>query len=532
MDGNNNEFGRGLENFRRLIRQTRRRFFYRAALEATTTSALLASFTGTVFAIVLALCDVAPPAPSAFFGAVFAIACVATLLLLFLTDYDRRASEKAIDARYSLDDRCLTASDVLKQTQGREPTAIERLQLEDCFARVESIRPSDVLALKPKRAKTKTVALCVGVIALTTAVWKPFASQAAVGEPNETVVEVLRELRENVAPAIRELAQEHPEDAKLQELTGKVDAWIDEIDASSDDPKKATATVARMEREIQKTVDSYDVEGTERALKSLGEAFGEIDETSKVGEALVEGDYEKAADELEKLDFKKMSVRDRQALANKLKAAAETIRSRKDEQAAQLTEQLAEELQSGKCASCQNTSCKLAGKLRAHKSNKDKAKQLNCQLARLGLCKSNCAGACATCEANCPSKPQSQSGQGKGQKSASGSSGGSNERPLGASPTVAADPLGGDDAQLQTTRNLTQVEGQEGLEGESTKEIIRSDEPTQNQEAQRVRDDKEREFEKQIEAAMDAEEIPLERRRVVRDYFESIRASEASDVEP
>lgn len=27
MDGNNNEFGRGLENFRRLIRQTRRRFF-------------------------------------------------------------------------------------------------------------------------------------------------------------------------------------------------------------------------------------------------------------------------------------------------------------------------------------------------------------------------------------------------------------------------------------------------------------------------------------------------------------------------
>ncbi len=528
MDEKNNEFRRRLENFRRLTLRTRRRFFYRDVLEAATTSSLLTAFVGVAFAVVLSGRDVAPIQPGLFLGAVVGVACVATLLLLFLNERERNAAEKAIDERYSLDDRCLTASDVLRQTKDREPTAVERLLLEDCFERVEKARPSEVLSIKPKRAKTKTLALCVGVIALTAAIWKPFASQAAPGAPNETVLGVLNELRENVAPAVRQLAKEHPEDAQLQELTGKVEKWIDEIETSSDDPKKATAVVARMEREMQKTVDSYDVEGTDRALKSLGEAFGEIDETSKVGEALAEGDYEKAADELEKLDFKKMSVRDRQALANKLKAAAETIRSRKDEQAAQLTEQLAEELQSGKCASCQNTSCKLAGKLRAHKSNKDKAKQLNCQLARLGLCKSNCAGACATCEANCSSKPQSQSGQGNGRKSATGS----NARPTGASPNVPADPLSGQDARLQTTRNLTQVEGQEGLEGESTKEIIRSDKSTQNQEAQRVRDDEEREFAKQIEAALDAEEIPFERRRVVRDYFESIRVGESANVEP
>ena len=73
----------------------------------------------------------------------------------------------------------------------------------------------------------------------------------------------------------------------------------------------ATAVVARMEEALKKTLDSYDVEGAERAFKSLGEAFGEIDETTKVGAALAEGDLEKATDKLKKLDFKKMSVRDR-----------------------------------------------------------------------------------------------------------------------------------------------------------------------------------------------------------------------------
>ncbi|MGN1065086.1 MAG: hypothetical protein ACI4QC_06710, partial [Thermoguttaceae bacterium] len=138
-----------------------------------------------------------------------------------------------------------------------------------------------------------------------------------------------------------------------------------------------------MEQEIKNTIAASGVEKTEKSLKDLGEAFGAIESTHTLSTALAEGDYGTAADELEKLDFEKMSVRDRQALADRLKAAAEILRSRKDEQTAQLTEQLADELQSGKCASCKNTACKMAGKLRKHLTNKETEKQLNCQLARL-----------------------------------------------------------------------------------------------------------------------------------------------------
>ena len=538
MQQQNSEFERRVENFRRLTREVRRRFFYRAALESALVSFLLAALTGAAFAGVCALNEIATPNPGTFSTAVFGIGCVATLLSIFLTKIERNAPEKAIDARYSFDDRCLTASDVLRQTERREATPIERLQLEDCFERVENVRASDVASIKPKRAKAQSFALVCALIAFAAMVWEPFASQASGGVPNETVADVLQELRDVVLPAVQELADANPDDKELKKLNDNLARWTDEIETASDDPMKATAVVARMEEALKKTIDSYDVEGAERAFKSLGEAFGEIDETTKVGEALAEGDFEKAADELEKLDFKKMSVRDRQALANKLKAAAETIRSRQDEQAAQLTEQLAEELQSGKCASCKNTSCKLAGKLRAHKSNKEKTKQLSCQMARLGLCKSNCAGACASCTQNCSSKgaqnnvKKAQPGNQNGNKS--GASGGaSSARPLGASQSVASDPLGGQNTQLRTNKELTQIAGKEAKEGDSTKEIIRSDDGAlQDQEAQRVRDEEAREFSKQIEATLDAEEIPLERRRVVRDYFEAIRVDETSQSQP
>lgn len=179
MQKKNSEFETRVENFRRLTREVRRRFLYRAALESALVSFLLAELTGIAFAVVCALSEiVATPRPGTFAFAVFGIGCVATLLSIFLTDFERNAPEKAIDARYSFDDRCLTASDVLRQTEKREPTAIERLQLEDCFERVENIRANDVVSIKPKRAKAKTTALAVALIALTVTVWEPEPREA------------------------------------------------------------------------------------------------------------------------------------------------------------------------------------------------------------------------------------------------------------------------------------------------------------------------------------------------------------------
>ncbi len=264
MQKKNNEFESSAENFRRLTRAVRRRFFYRAALESALLSFLLAALTGIAFARVCALGELATSRPGTFASTVLGIGCVATLLSIFLTDFERNAPEKAIDARYSFDDRCLTASDVLRQTEKREPTPIERLPLEDCFECVENVRANDVVSIKPQRAKVKTIALLVSLIDLTTTVWEPFASRAEGGVPNETVAAVLQELRGVVLPAVQELSDANPNDKELKKLSDNLARWTVEIETASDDPMKATAVVARMEEAMKKTIDFYDVEGAER----------------------------------------------------------------------------------------------------------------------------------------------------------------------------------------------------------------------------------------------------------------------------
>ena len=516
-------FNDGLTTYQRLTRNVRRRLFYRDFLDALATNFLITGVVAFLFACATSYADKFPTTPAKFTLATIAIGLIATLTSIATARRERFASEKANDARYRLNDRCLTASGLLEETRERAASPIEELQLQDCFERVESARAIDVVAIKPRRVKERAALLLIIAILFVAVVWKPFAGQALANAPNETVLDVTREINENILPEIERLVKENPENDNLKRLDAKLKNLSAEIERYNDDPKRGTALVAQMEQEIQKAIAASGIEATDAALKELGAAMAGIETTRNIAQAFANGDYDVAADELEKLDFEKMSARDRQALAEKLKAAAEIIRSRKDEQTAQLTEQLAEELQAGKCSSCKNTACKLAGKARAQKKNKETAKQLDCQMARLGLCKSNCAGACATCEQNCPSSGTQQANNNAGKNASAGQAqkGGSDAKSLESS-ALASDPLAGKDEKLDSTRNLTKISGKENEEGDSTAERVQSSEAVAV-EAVRERDLDEREYAKQIEAALDADDIPIERRQVARDYFEKLR---------
>lgn len=533
----NINFTRGLARFRALTSEVRRRLFMKAALDAFVTNLALALGAAFIFALVALRSGRFAVSPTVFLIATFGIAVVATIASLMTTPRDEFASEKAIDARYRLEDRCLTAAGLLKDSQSRATTPVEALQLQDCFDRVETAKAKEVVAVRLRRAKRRLSALAVLAILLTLALWRPFAADALADAPNATALEVATEVRESILPEIEKIALENPENAELQALKTKLQNLSTELNNSADDPKKGVALVAQMEQEIQKAIAASGIEATDAALKELGNALSGIEQTQNIARAFAEGDYETAADELEKLDFEKMSARDRQALAEKLRAAAAIIRSRKDEQTAQLTEQLADELQAGKCSSCKNTACKLAGKARAQKKNKDSAKQLDCQMARLGLCKSNCAGACGSCAQNAANQQAgNKNGAEKSQGAKSGAqtaqssgqgSGKSNAKSLESS--SASDPLSGKDVKLDSERNLTRLVGSENEEGDSQVERVRTNDSSVAVEAVRERDDAEREYEKQLEAALDDDNIPLERRRVAREYFEALRASQNAE---
>ncbi|MGN1064735.1 MAG: hypothetical protein ACI4QC_04935, partial [Thermoguttaceae bacterium] len=144
---------------------------------------------------------------------------------------------------------------------------------------------------------------------------------------------------------------------------------------------------------------------------------------------------------------------------------------------------------------------------------------------------SNCAGACSTCT-NCPSNAQQPGKAGQKDSSAQTANGakaeGDGKRPT-SSTGLASDPLSGSDSQMATEKTLTRVSGKEGDEGTSSVETVAAG-SGQAAELRRERDEKEREYVKQIEAALDADSVPIERRRVVRSYFEEIRKSDESKV--
>ncbi len=533
MNGNIN-FTRGQARFRALTNEVRRRLFLRAALDAFMTNLTLTLGAAFIFALVALRLERFSVSPQTFLFATLGIAVAATVASLLTTTRDKRAPEKAIDARYRLEDRCLTASELLKEAETRATSPVEELQLQDCFDRVETAKAKDVVAIRVRRARLRISTLVLLAVLFSLAVWRPFGSDVRADAPNATALEVATEVRESILPEIEKIALENPDNAELQALKTKLQNLSAELDNSADDPKKGVAIVAQMEQEIQNAIAASGIEATDAALKELGNALSGIEQTQNIARAFAEGDYETAADELEKLDFEKMSARDRQALAEKLRAAAAIIRSRKDEQTAQLTEQLADELQAGKCASCKNTACKLADKARAQKKNKESAKQLDCQMARLGLCKSNCAGACGSCAQN--SANQQSGGKNGGQaadKSQGAKSGAQSGQKSSTQSGVkslesssASDPLSGKDVKLNSERNLTQLKGSENEEGDSQVERLRTSDSSVSVEAVRERDDADREYEKQLEATLDDDNIPLERRRVAREYFEALRASQ------
>ena len=533
----NINFTRELARFRTLTNEVRRRLVLREALDAFMTNLALTLGAAFIFAVVAIRLGRFSVSPWTFLFATLGIAVAATVASLLTMSRDKHAPEKAIDAFYRLEDRCLTASELLKDAETRATSPVEALQLQDCFERVKTAKAKDVVAIRVRRAQSRISILVLLAILFALAVWRPFEADVLANAPNATAFEVATEVRESILPEIERIALENSDNADLQALKTKLQNLSTELTNSTDDPKKGVALVAQMEQEIQNAIAASGIEATDSTLKELGNALSGIDQTQNIARAFAEGGYETAADNLEKLDFEKMSARDRQTLAEKLRAAAAIIRSRKDEQTAQLTEQLADELQAGKCASCKNTACKLADKARAQKKNKESAKQLDCQMARLGLCKSNCAGACGSCAQN--SANQQSGGKNGGQDAVKSQDANSNAQSAqkgsnhsGAKSlesSTASDPLSGKDVKLDSERNLTQLTGSENEKGDSQVERLSTTDSTVSIETVRERDDANREYEKQLEAALDDDNIPLERRRIARDYFDALRTSQNTE---
>lgn len=508
-----------VESFRRLIARIRRRLFVRRLLESLSVGLLFAEIFGLLLAIAAMLLDRRIVAPPIFLGGALVAGFVGSLVSALGGKEKNAESARAIDQIGVEDDRFLTTLALLCKTAASDRPVVERLQIADTLERVPNVDPRKVVPLRWP-ASLLAPAFLFLILSVILFVLKPASTTALERTPNETVAAIIAELKAEIQEPLRMMVIENPENEEIKKLDLRVAQTLRTLEEKSDDPKKGLAILSEMEREIQETVEAFQIEATNRSFQDVAEALAPTELTRGAADALLANDYEKAARELENIDFDKISARERLNLAKRLENAAKTIRSRRQEQLAQLTQQLADELQNAHCASCKNTSCQFAGKCRAQKSNQAMAKKLHCQLARLGLCKSACAGACASCEQN--GSPNGTIGR----KDVS-----SNAPPGGASSsfsrTEAADnPLTGTtDTPTETRRELQQVTGRQSGDGASEVEIVRTGEAG-DETVKTPYHEVFREYQPERETALFDEEIPPERRQVIRDYFESIRPRE------
>ncbi len=417
---------------------------------------------------------------------------------------DLRESARGVDSHYRLKDRVLTA---LKLLSRAEPTAIERLQLADAAEHLAQVDPK---AVQPYRWPLHCVQAVFSLVPLAVFcfLFPLFGShgQAAAAVPDATVLAVEEQLREELIEPLEELAAENPEEKELQELNEKMQELMSQLEQVENDPKESLATVAEMEQAVQRTIEEFALEAVDASLREAGEALSSAEASRGAGKALKDGDYSRAAEELEKFDAESLSKLERKTVGEGLKKASESTSRRNLSQLAKLTEKLAEELQEGNCEGCKSSACEIAGLCRKQGLRKGICQNLGSKLALLSLCKSDCAGACSN-----PKNGRNSIAKTKNPSKSWGTG-------------EAGDPRTGEETQLDSNRVREQVSGIQG-DGASEIETIRSTENGEETVGRSYRDAY-REYSKAAEKALDSEPIPLGQRQVIRRYFEAIRPRE------
>jgi len=441
---------------------------------------------------------------------VFALPALAGVMLGAITGglwpLNSYESARRVDRHYRFKDRLLTALKLMPKT---EATLMERLQREDARRHAEQVDPKAVL---PYRLPPNFFwSISIALLALTISVASPFFNKHqayAAAERLPEVLSAIETLREDLIEKVEELAENNPDEQDIKELADKLKELLAQLDESANDRKESLGTLSEMESAIRAAMAAFQLESIDVSMRELAEAFSAAEATRAAGQAMKEGHYSKAADELEKLNSDSMSRQERRTVSEQMRQAAQGMSRRGQQTLMQATLKMAEAMENN--TQCKEGACQLAGECRKQSLRKGICEGLEGKLALLGLCKSECNGG-----------GQCQSG-GNGGQDTSRSDSPTNSWGTG----VAGNPASGEETNLDGSRQRRDITGMIGSVGNSEYETLSSSEAAQELSGRELRDTFQ-EYRKMSEVVLETEPIPLGQRQMIRRYFESIRPSES-----
>ncbi len=408
---------------------------------------------------------------------------------------DWRIVARAVDQSYELKDRTETALAFLNRQDARKGNELEELQLADAVCHLQRVEPKKVVPFKmPAFSRW---ALAIAVLALVLLCWPTGSSQVSAGpsQPIEAIVTEAEIVEVDLQSLLDQLPEDH--DPEIDALIKELQAKANEMKEPGVDVREALAKMSEMQTALQAVAAQFNVAATDEQMKAIGEALQSAEALQQAGQALQDGQYEKGAEELAKLEDPKLDRKESRAVSEKLQKASEKSAQNGLKKLSEATKELSEGMKNDNTTQSKSGMSKLAECAKKQGNCKKIGDMLKKQCDKLGESKGNC---------------QSNSSGNKTTKNPSLKAGkGTNSETQGERTNLAA------------KRNEEKIQGLKGEQGDSDKETITTQEAEET--AKRGLKEVYSKYRKMSDAVLDSEDIPLGHRQTIRRYFEAIRPS-------
>src|SRR5439155_22737005 len=121
--------------------------------------------------------------------------------------------------------------------------------------------------------------------------------------------------------ALEEFAREE-KDPEIEKLVSELKQAIEEMKEPGVDLREALAKLSQMQSVLEQQQSKYNVGQVDADLQSIGQALALAEAFAEAGKALASNQFEKAADELEKLELPQLDRQTEKAIKEKLDALA------------------------------------------------------------------------------------------------------------------------------------------------------------------------------------------------------------------
>ena len=435
----------------------------------------------------------------------YTFACVAagialvSYIVCLIRPVDLHEAARAIDIDGSLKDRVVSG---LEQIEHKSNETLSELQLKDTTERLQAIPLKQVARYTVPR-ETKYVALvAIFVVAFSfIEFFAPPATSTAIDYSPQIAAEadvLLNTIDEAKIDA------ELSEDEELKEILEEIEKRTQELKKPQVSPKEALARMTELTALLKTKIDPIKMAQQEALMKGLGQQFIGNPILGEFGQKLKKGDYDEAADKLDKVaqDIPKFDQEQKQNLSDELKRAGNSL---KDSNLSGLGGQLSgagDALGDNDGEGAQGKLSESSKSIRNFDLLKNRNQKLEDLLCACEECK-NCIAAC--CGAgNAPSNMLSNN-------------------PSDKAGTKTSESQQGELTSLDSTLNLEQLKGVQG-EGDSSVETTKAS--AEGQESSLSYKDAYMKYQKLSEDAMTEEQIPLSYKFYVKRYFESIKPAE------